>query len=516
MNTRTRRVDNQIEKAIVIGLIVSTDYARRVQPVYHNDLLAVPFARTVAGWCLDYLKQYGQAPDRQISDIFAEHVNTLDVEQAAMIEDFLAGLSDEFEHAEAGKFNTNYLFDKTVARFDARNQELLVADVRALHAKGDYTGADDLIRGYRRVEAPGGTGIEPFTDNEAIRSALDTDKSLELFKLPGALGELVGPIEREDFIGILAPEKRGKSWRLLDLAVRALRAGCNVAYFDAGDMSQDQVVRRLMTRVTGRSPKRGGPQRQPVLDCWKSQADECRNPRRASRCGCTLEVIKDGMPVKQRVKFEDVDPRYVPCILCVHDDPHAFKGAVWYELVDSDQLTAAHAVEAGKRIADRSRKRFKLSCHANSTLTVVGMEAVLDRWERDDGFVPDVVLADYFDIFAPEDGKAREERHVHDARWRAGRRLTQVRHCALITVTQSDAAGYDQRSLRLKNFSEAKSKYAHCTKFWALNQLPEEKRDMIIRLATLIAREDDFDVLREVVIAQDISRGQPYLFSYFY
>jgi len=513
---RQRKIDNSVEKSIATGAIVSTEYLKAVQAIYHADLVAVPFVKTVLSWCLDYYRQYERAPERYIADIFAaSQRNGLADDQAELIADFLTGLSDEFEHSEAGKFNVQYCLDASEKHFEARNQELLVADIRALHAKSAYAEAEQLIAGYKRVQLPAGAGIEPFTDADAIRKAFDPDSRQELFRLPGALGELVGAVEREDFIGILAPEKRGKSWRLLDLAVRGLRAGCNVAYFDAGDMNQDQVVRRLHARNTQRSPKYGGPMLTPVLDCRHSQEDTCRRPQRISRRGvCEDGRDKTGALIRVKMAFADVSG-YQPCSACVRDNPADFQGAVWYAMVDSEQLTWQHAVELGQRTAARSRKRFKLSCHANSTLTVAGMEAVLDRWRAEDGFVADLVFADYFDIFAAENPKTVDPRHRINETWQAGRRFTQQQHCALITVTQADANSYDRRSLKLSNFSEDKRKFAHTTKFWVLNQTAEEKRDMIIRMATLLMREDEFDVDREVVIAQDLRRGQPYVFSYF-
>lgn len=510
---KTRKIDNAIERKIVTGMIVSDRYLKSVQPIYHHDLIAIPFAKTVASWCLDYYARYGRAPERHVADIFeAERRNGLPDEQANLIEDFLADISDEYAHAEAGKFNVDYLLDQTEQRFEARNQQLLIQDVEALHDNGDFQAAEHLLIDYKKVQRPASSGIEPLIDENAICSAFD-DTDNVLFRLPGALGNLVGPIEREDFVGILGPEKRGKTWRLQDLSMRALRAGCNVAYFDAGDMSEKQVVRRLHTRNTGLSPKYWGRMKSPVIDCAYSQDDTCRKRGRLSRTGCTEEVLTDGKLVRQRIAYEELRG-YVPCAVCMRDDPRDFKGAVWYETIETERLTWQHAYKVGTHNAERNRKRFKLSCHANSTLTVRGMEDVLDMWEATEGFVADVVVADYFDIFAPENPKVVDERQKQNETWKAGRRLTQERHCALITGTQADADSYGKKSIREKNFSEDKRKYGHATRFMTLNQTPEEKRDMVIRIGTMFVREDDYDIREEAVVLQNLRLGQPYLGSY--
>jgi hypothetical protein len=517
MTTRTRKVDGQIERQIATGMIVSAEYLKAVRAIYADELIAAPFVAAVAKWCLDYHKQYERAPGRDIANIFESHKrNGLPDEQANLIEDFLAGLSDEYEHAEAGKFNAAYLLDRTEERFEARNQELLMQDITALHVKGDFKSAEELIRNYRRVERPSGTGVEPFTDKDAIYKAFDDEKVKPLLVLPGALGDLIGPIVRGDFVGLMGMEKIGKSWRLQDIAMRALRAGCNVAYFDAGDMDEDQIIVRLHTRNSKQSPKYWGRTKTPVLDCTHGQDDSCRKRERVSRYGIMIERRqKDGTLKWERMAYEEA-PGHRPCTACVKAAPHDFKGAVWYEMIETEQLTWQRAVELGKRLAVHTRKRLKLSCHANSTLTVAGMDVVLDRWEEEDGFVPDLIIADYFDIFDAENPKTVDERHKQNDRWKAGRRLTQQRHCALIAATQADAASYDQKSLKLKNFSEAKTKYAHVTKFVFINQTPEEKRDMVVRMALALAREEDFDIRDEVVVMQNLRLGQPYLGSFRY
>ena len=94
--------------------------------------------------------------------------------------------------------------------------------------------------------------------------------------------------------------------------------------------------------------------------------------------------------------------------------------------------------------------------------------------------------------------------------------MSQERHCCLVTVTQADAASYEQDKLKLKNFSEDKRKYAHVTAMYALNQdkTGREKKLGIVRIGELVVREDDFDVSREVYLLQSLKTGQPFLASF--
>lgn len=512
---RARKIDNSIENKIVTGAIVSTEYLKSVRMIYNADLIAVPFVKTVMQWCLDYYAQYEHAPERHIADIFeAKRRNGLPEEQANLIEDFLAGLSDEYEHAEAGKFNAQYLLDQTEQRFEARNQELLLLDIQALHSKSDYKAAEELLRNYKRVQRPNGQGIEPLTNKEAIERAFSDEEQYILFRLPGILGELVGPIVREDFIGILAPEKRGKSITMLDMAMRALRPGCNVAYFDAGDSSETEITQRIHIRNSRQSHKNYGVLKSPVLDCAHNQDDTCNKRERTARRGVLEDArTAEGKIIKKKQPYESVQG-YTPCTYCEKHNSKEFKGAVWYELIDAKRLTADRAYELGKRTAERTRKRFKLSCHPNNTLSVRGIEAVLDAWEQTDNFVADVVIVDYADILIADDTKIHEERHRQNNIWKALRRVSQQRHCAVITATQADADSYDRKSLKESNFSEDKRKYSHVTKFLTLNQTPEEKDEMIMRIGMMFARNSKWDIRRQAAVMQNLDLAQVYCGSY--
>ena len=69
----------------------------------------------------------------------------------------------------------------------------------------------------------------------------------------GMLGEFLGrEFGRDSFVAFMASSKRGKSFWLADLDYRAVRQGCRVVHFEAGDLSQRQVMRRFGMRVLRR------------------------------------------------------------------------------------------------------------------------------------------------------------------------------------------------------------------------------------------------------------------------
>lgn len=506
---RRRVIDATVERRIVTGMIISAQFLREIRSIYAPGLVETGFARTVGGWCLDYYENHQQAPGKQIQDIFTHWFrDTKDVEQADLIEEFLASLSDEHEHAD--HYNVEYHLKQAEKYFKEKSLKQHVEDIEAYLSQGQVDEADQARREYQGVEMPRSSGVDPFDGPEAFQRAFEGRKE-PLFQLPGALGQMMNPqFTRQSFIGILGPEKRGKTFRLIDFSMQAWRQRCNVAVFQVGDMSEEQFVRRQGIYLCQRSddPRYCQEMLIPVLDCKDNQDDSCTNPNRLSPCGCL-----DGDEV---MTFEEADKDgYKPCRHCNREERTRFRPAVWWEKRPAtDPITWRDAYRMAQRTKKRNRARgFKLSVHASDTVNVSEIDNILTKWAELENFVPDVVIIDYADILAPEPG-SKEFRHQQNATWKALRRLSQEWNCCVITATQADADSYSQKSLRLKNFSEDKRKYAHVTAMYSLNQTEEEKGQRIMRIGELLVREDA-SAQGEVTVLQCLEMGRPHLASFF-
>lgn len=508
MGIKRRKIDTALERQILTGMIVSDTFLREVRNIYKPEYLEIGFAPIVAKWCLDYYEQYTKAPKEVIKDIFRRWCKENDDEEKQeFIKEFLHTLSDEYEHGD--KFNAEYLIDKTETHFKARAFKLLAGDITACLSKNDVEEAENVLSDFRKVERVTSRGIDPFDDKEAIHSAFNSTME-PLFKVPGALGRLWNSqLTRDSFIGLMGPEKRGKTWWLMFLGNQAHRGRCNVAEFQVGDLSEAQRVRRQHIYLSKKSDlsKYCGELLVPVLDCEYNQKDTCEKKYRLGSYGI---IDKDG-----NVE-EDFDPKYKICTLCQKKSPRDFKGALYHELRPAvDPLTWREAWKAGQEYKNKVRaKGYKLSTHSNNSINVEGIRNILKLWEDQEGFIPDVIIIDYADILAPERGGTKEFRHQQNETWKALRRLSQDLHCCVITATQADAASYGQKSVTRANFSEDKRKFAHATAMYALNQTPEEKRKGLMRIGPLVVREDDYDENYNVHVGQCLQIGRPYLFSY--
>ena len=508
MAVKRRKIDASCERGILIGMIMSDRFLREIIPMYNAELMEIHYGPIVAKWCIDFFKKYEVAPKENVKDLFNRWLRTKpDDELVTYIEEFLASLSNEYEHAD--KFNAELLMDRTIEHFKKRSYKNLRDDIDYGLENENLEDVEAAVQDFHKIEKMSDDAIDPIDDENAIRAAFENKEEI-LFKVPGALGRMLNPqLTRNSFVVFMAPEKRGKTWWLMWLAEMARKSRCNVAYFSCGDMSEDQQVRRHHIYLARKSddPRYCGELLVPILDCEKNQKGTCKlRCRKGKHCIVDEEGLFD---------FEDA-PHHIPCNVCQKDDPKEYVGAVWHTKRGSVKpLTWQEAFKTGQEYKKKVRaKGYKLKTVPNDTLSITGMRNYLDLWERTEGFIPDVILCDYMDLLIPEEGSGSVPRDQENKKWKAGRRMSQELHCCFISVTQSDAASALVPIITTANFSEDKRKFAHVTAMYALNQFGDEKSRGIMRVGPLVVREDQFDVRNMVHVLQCISMGQPYLSSF--
>jgi hypothetical protein len=510
-----KKIDGGVERLICVGMVISDSFLKDIQLIYSHEYIAFPFAKTVATWCLDYYKQYQKAPGIHIKDIYEAKVREgLVPEQAELIGLFLESISNEYERS--GQFNSDYIMQQAEKHFKQRSLKALSEDIVTLISQGQAQEAEELLTQYKRIERPQSGGINPFTDREAIYKAIEKRQENILYKIPGALGEFLGPVERSTLTGIMAPEKRGKTWILMQNGIWAYQQQCNVAFFEIGDMVEQDIVRRVCTNITRTTTKNVGEIKIPILDCLHNQLSTCTKKERCCDFGVLHRKRSSGSEEEYDKTPLEAAPSYKPCTVCNNGGhpPGEFKGAVWHKMDIVTQLNWKQSWEAGKKTAKRAGSAdFKLVCLPNSSLSVRGIESQLDMWEQTEAFVPDVVIIDYADNLSPMDPK-RDERHRQTDNWKALRALSQKYFCNVLTATQADAASYDKESLDESNFSESKGKYGQVNVIWTLNQTPEEKKEGVIRFGQMFRREDEYDTKKHCTVMQCLSIGRPYMGSY--
>lgn len=456
-----------LERNILTALIVDDEFLSKIRKVLiPADCFENEYAQNLAQWCIEFYDEYGKAPGKNIETIYASKIRGDESAKDSLLEKLLRSLSKEYE--KGIPVNSAYLLDEAKKHFNKLGLKRLAEDIETSLIAGNIEEADERVNSYSRVEIGETCTINPFEDAEAIQNAFQHTEE-DLIQFSGAVGEFFrGTLQREGFVAIQAPEKRGKTWMLLEMAFRAVKQRRRVAFFEAGDMSQNQIMRRFMTRLTG-------------------------IPDRQANCG--KYQYPTAIKHVPTTEFADV----------VFEQRTAEKPLDW--------KTAYHkAQEFMKRTRIAGRNTFKLSCFPNSTLTVRKITSMLQEWERKEGFIPDVIFVDYADIMAPEDSKKDFRNQVNDT-WKALRRLSQERHVLLLTATQADAESYKANVQGMGNFSEDKRKLSHVTGLFGLNQKEDEKQAGVIRLNWIVLREQEFSMNRCCYVSQCLRIGRPIIQS---
>lgn len=518
-----------IERRIVTGLIISADYLERIQRFWNPKFLESSELRTIAHWCINYFTKYGKAPDDNIESLYMENLKegpvALSKAEAQYIEELLADLSDEY--GRGPQFNSAYLYDQTIKYFKAQELEAHNREVQDLIDAGQVEAAEQLMRSYAPTVVDDiDVGLDLSNDAalERIERAF-SETGQRVVGYPGALGHMWNDhLIRGGFFTFLAPEKRGKTFMLMEISLRAIRQKANVAFFQAGDMTEEQMLKRICIYISQRSDKAKDCEERfrSVSDCVNNQLDLCSKGDR----NCDHGIFEDTSLEEfyaEKAEYVNIDtlkkkhdefPDYEPCASSGCAD---YKGTIWLWKVDKTRpLTIEQAKKKTSAFFRKYKRKFKLVTYPAGVLTVSDIRKCLNEWERYDGFVPDVVTIDYADLLSADDGHVNEFRHRQDHIWKNLRALSQERHALVLTATQADAESYKRGRLSISNFSEDKRKLSHVTAQYGLNQDPDgrEKKLGILRVNEIVVREGDFSSDNEVHILQDLAICRPFLGSF--
>ena len=427
------------ERRILTGMIVDDMVLGRIAGKWERDLFRSKWANLVGGWCVKFHRQYGKAPRKAIEGLFETWAEQdKDRDTVKLVEKFLGGLSNEYRSLSKDS-NSEFVIDTASKYFGKVRLEKLAERVQAGLDSGDLEAAQEVVDGYGRVNLSAADGIDVLLDKEALRQAF-TKKGDPLIRWPGALGKFFGSrFERDGFISFMGPEKRGKSFWLLETAWRAMLQRRKVAFFEVGDMSQDQVLLRLASRWTG-EPVEAGTIMYPV----------------------SLRIRKDsGARVRRKKKIFK-------------------KGLSW-------QKAYRVANEIIRTKLKTKESLLRLVCAPNDSIGVADIKSQVERWIVE-GWIPDIIVIDYADLLAAPQG-IKELRDQINKNWKGLRALSQEFHCLVVTASQSDTASYKARTMGRWNFSDDKRKLAHVTGMIGLNATEEEEDQGLIRLNWVVRRE---------------------------
>ena len=467
---QVERYDGSLVRQVLTGMITSTRVLNRLTPRWTKDgLFASSWENIIGTWCVQYHKKYKKAPGRHIEGLFQSWAEMSgDKETARTIGKFLKELSGRYLTLKK-KLNPDFIVDQAGELFNRIAAKKLRDIIDGSLDTGRVDQALKAILKFKKVDV----GVQEIImlKNEGMWDNTFREEPEPIVKYPGELGEFFGrSLRRDRFVVFMAPMKRGKSFMAFDLAWRAMQQGNRVIYFQLGDLSMDEEMERVASRLT-MTPVVEGKYRLPT-------------------------ELKITMDVPKVTKWED---------------------RVSKERLSADKVQkAVERFGKGKKleIGKGNIDNIKWSFHPTRSLGMDGVRAVIDGAVAD-GFHPDVVVLDYMDILAPPPGYSDDHRAAVNDNWMAARRLSQELRALVVSATQANAASFRADRLGMHHFSEDNRKFAHVTGMIGINQKEGEKEQEIYRLNWVVLRGEKYSPARDCFAAGCLAVAHPLMVSCF-
>ncbi|MFA5048703.1 MAG: hypothetical protein WC516_06785 [Patescibacteria group bacterium] len=448
---KIEKIDLSQERLIITYMIVSTPFLEGVSKLAKTSLFESKYARFLSEWVLEYWERYKQAPGKNIQDVYHQKVKKVrndDVKE--LISVFLVRLSKEYQQTSE---TTNVSFLLTTALRFFRVQSLKEAKERLESAivEDDPEKGEHVIATYSRIEEKRGNGVFLLNDAKAIVKALAQEDEV-LLRLPGFLGEVVGPLSRSDFVAFMAPFKRGKSWWSWYVAQVGVFYGLKCACFNF-EISERKYNRRGWVSMMG----------QPMKD---------------------KEVM---IPF-----FESVGNNEF-CVSIEYKKMEGLKKSI--KDIEKEQKKL--------RMQFRSGNVF-LSTSASASKKVEDIEKELDNLAYYDHYIPDMIVVDSPDLML-FDKRIREPRLQIDEVWKGLRRISTERNLLIVAPTHTNKKTLD-RDVKEGDSTEDMMKMAHVTKSLGINLNDTDRAMSAVRISHIVDREEK-KMMKQALVLQCIDLG---------
>lgn len=461
---RTEKVDGAQERTILTAMIVNDHVLGRIASKWEKGLFRTPYAEDVARECVDYYDTHAKAPGRNIEALMRSWARNHQREEPRVdaVENLLQHVSREYEQGTEDN-NPDYILDMAAKHFSLVRMARLAEEINGHVLKGDVERASNCFANFNKLDLSAGSGVDPFNDKEACFSAFRRREQDVLVKYEGALGKLLGAtFARDSFVAFSAASKSGKSFWLLDVAFRALCNRKKVAYFQVGDLSEDQILERIYMRAA-------------------------QHPTEADTWPVCIRIPKE-------IRF---DSKGVPLLS-------------WSRRNFDEPLSPERAWEAMQDTVDSRIKSLKcyFKVYTNFSMNVLGIRDELRNWERQYGFIPDVICVDYADLLLPCNSKLEFRHQINDT-WHRLRILSAEKHVCLVTVTQVNTRGFDAKYIKASHFSEDRRKLDHVSTMLGNIATDAEKESQISRVNIVRRRKGKFVESKQVHVGSCLALANP-------
>ena len=428
------------EKDFVTSLIVSDKCCQVLLPYVKLNYFDVDYARTVVSWIIDYHKKFKHAPKDDIQSVYRTHCDEIGDES---LKELILDYITELAKSDLNINNEDYLLDKSKDFLDYKALSVYTQDLQACLATRSMDKARKVQAEYKKVSKVelNECSIMSSSDKAIIENALTQEEEV-LFTLPENLNKVFGNIHRNDFIAILAPPKRGKSFALQYLAIQAMKQRLNVVFVSM-EMTREETIQRI----------------------WKAL------------WGTESGLVKDGL--------------YDTCRFNKDTSEQGKYHAEQITLNVKNKAKSVSTLQKRLRTNNGYCGDIKVIAYPRFSASV---RQITDRVDElaDNGFIPDVVILDYADITTPIGG-GTELRNQIDEIWKyLGGYATRI-HCCVITASQTNRSGMSSASVEAESIGENFKKIAHITSMVSLEQTRKMKDEHLMRVRNIAIRNGEVE-----------------------
>lgn len=458
----TKIEGGKTEKQILTAMVGDKLVLSRISAQWRDKPFESKLANIVGQLCVNYYNKYNKCPKDKLGVLYNRWAETSnDKDTIKLVGNLVDEVLETLENKK--KFDPEFETDQAEDYFNKVHIKRTSDEAQKHFEGGDLEKARRIYESCRKIELRKNGVVNMGGDYSVIEQAFTFKKRQGLVTYPGALGEFFGDFFQKDaFIAFMGADKRGKSFWLLDIAYRGWKQGKKVAFFVAGDMTQDQVIRRIGARCSNKP--------------FKQQT--YKYPTKISREGDMATVESEVVKAEEGITVEE----------------------------------AWKAIKKTQKRSGRKPGNFKMHFSPAGTLSIHDLRGHLEAWKREYGFVPEIIILDYADLLAPPP-KIEEFRHQTNKIWEQLRALSQELNCLVVTATQANAASYRAELLGRWNFSEDKRKLAHVSGFVGLNANKREQERGIMRLNWIVLREGEFNYSKCVHVASCLAVANPAVLS---
>lgn len=434
----------------VLALIGWREEAREVVAWLKTDHFTQPGVgsvdyRTVAHEALSFWQNFASPPADHLYDLVLQKVPENGRGQWMQV---LQGLKDL-----APRLNLAYVTDRLrhyLHQADLKGR--IYAALQALQS-GEVDEAETLLSTKGKIQAK--ERALTLADTAALEQYLSRKEEDQfLAGIPDLDRWHIRPSRKTLYL-VMAPAKRGKSWWLVHIGKFALMARARVAVITL-EMPKEQYLQRFIQALAAASkrPERSGIRR---TDLAKNESGQVR-----------------------AIQWETVTDR--PGLI-----------------LESGKLEPTVVTKIQKLA---QRMDLRIQDFPGGSLTCGQLESHLDSLEREESFIPDMVLIDYGDLM-----KTRPEYYRMDLRanFEGLRRIAQERNLSMVSATQTNRTAFKARNVGAEAAAEDFSKVMTADWILTFSQTEAEKRLGVGRIQA--TGRDELDG-RMVVISQNFALGQ--------